>query len=67
MAEKHHIGVDIQRKNRAETYRLLWKNEGLTKQQIADTLGLCLPTTSHNLEHFESAGPSAIACKCPIL
>lgn len=56
MAEKHHIGMDIQRKNRAETYRLLWKNEGLTKQQIADTLGLCLPTTSHNLEHFESLG-----------
>lgn len=56
MAEKHHMVVDIQRKNRAETYRLLWKNKGLTKQQVADTLGLCLPTTSHNLEYFEARG-----------
>lgn len=40
----------IQHSNYSEIYRLLFDNEKLSKQSIADSLGLSLPTVSSNLQ-----------------
>lgn len=40
----------IQHSNYSDIYHLLYKNDKLSKQDIADTLGLSLPTVSANLQ-----------------
>lgn len=40
----------IQHSNYSDIYHLLYDNEKLSKQDIADTLGLSLPTVSSNLQ-----------------
>ena len=46
----------IRERNRNDIYRLLYQHSGVSKQLLADELGLSLPTVSHNLESLIDAG-----------
>lgn len=49
MATKKTANMEIQKKNHTNVFQLLRKSDGLTKQNIVNTLQLCLPTVTQNI------------------
>lgn len=54
--ERQIVGLEVKRKNRKKVYELLYSQDGLTKQEIATSLQLSLPTVTQNLKDLMEEG-----------
>lgn len=53
---EYNLGAELKRRNRNDIYRLLLRNNSISKQQILHELGLSLPTITQNLHELTEEG-----------
>lgn len=56
MASKKTANMEVQKRNHTNVFQILRKNDGLTKQNIANMLQLCLPTVAQNINALCAQG-----------
>ena len=56
MTVKKTANMEIKKKNHSDIFQLLRKSDGLTKQEIVNTLQLCLPTVTQNFNDLSGQG-----------
>ncbi|SFS06989.1 ROK family transcriptional regulator [Anaeromicropila populeti] len=56
MAEKRITAVEVKRINRNHIYKLIYREEEISRQEIAGRLGLSLPTVNQNLKELQAIG-----------